>query len=172
MRKLTALMAAGLVLGASGMAMAATTASSDATATVVSPLAIAKDSGKDLKFGKISASGTAGTVVVTAADARTSTNVQLLDNSGGSQAAAVFTVTGETDAVYSVTLPTLNSINPVTLTGPSSATMTADTFTKSAASGTLSLGTDALKVGATLNVGSTQASGTYTGSFDVIVAYN
>ncbi len=52
-------------------------------------------------------------------------------------------------------------------------TMTVDTFTDDTPMNpNLSAGDDTFSVGATLNVGATQASGTYSGTFDVTVIYN
>ncbi len=108
--------------------------------------------------------GTAGTVTVTPAGARSSVDVDLL---GGIPAAASFDATGASDATYSITLP-----SSATLTSGAN-TMTIDSFTDDAgASPTLPGGSDTFNVGATLNVGATQAAGTYSGTFSVTVNYN
>ena len=135
----------------------------DVTATLLAPVSIS--SSGDLDFGDMITTGTAGTVTVTPAGARTcSAEVDCL---GGFPAAAAFDVTGEGGNTYSITLP-----SSATLTSGGD-TMTIDTFTDDAgATPTLSGGSDTFNVGATLNVGATQAGGTYSGTFSVTVNYN
>ncbi len=108
--------------------------------------------------------GTAGTVTVTPAGARSSVDVDLF---GGFPSAATFNVTGASGANYSITLP-----SSATLTSGGN-TMTVDTYTDDAgATPTLVGGSDTFNVGATLHVGATQVSGTYSGTFAVTVNYN
>ncbi len=135
-----------------------------ANATVIQPLVLT--SGLDLDFGRISPTGLAGTVVVDTADGRTLTNV---NDEGGTVTSGAWSVTGEPLLVYDITLPSTD----VTLTGSVSGTMVVNTFVDSkTGAGTISGGgTDSFTVGATLNVGGTQASGTYTGTYTVTVAY-
>ena len=134
----------------------------DVTATLLAPISIS--SSGDMAFGTMLTTGTAGTVTVTPAGARSSVNVDLL---GGFPAAAAFDVTGEGANTYSITLP-----SSATLTSGGD-TMTIDTFNHDAGgTPTLSGGSDTFNVGATLNVGATQAGGTYSGTFSVTVNYN
>ncbi len=119
----------------------------------------------DMDFGTMLTTGTAGTVTVTPAGARSSVDVDLF---GGFPAAAAFDVTGRSNQNYSITLP-----SSATLTSGGN-TMTIDTFTDDAGANP-SLpggGSDTFNVGATLHVGATQASGTYSGTFSVTVNYN
>ena len=130
--------------------------------TLLAPISIS--SSGDMDFGTMVTTGTAGTVTVTPAGARSSVNVDLF---GGTPAAASFDVTGASGANYSITLP-----SSATLSSGGN-TMTIDTFTDDAgATPTLSGGSDTFNVGATLNVGATQAAGTYSGTFSVTVNYN
>jgi hypothetical protein len=134
----------------------------DVTITIAAPISIS--SSGDMDFGTMVTTGTAGTVTVTPAGARSSVDVDLL---GGSPAAASFDVTGEGNANYSTTLP-----SSTTLTSGGN-TMTVDTFTDDAgANPRLTGGSDTFNVGATLHVGATQASGTYSGTFSVTANYN
>ncbi len=134
----------------------------DVTATLDAPISIS--SSGDMDFGTMVTTGTAGTVTVTPAGARSSVNVDLL---GGVPAAASFDVTGEGNANYSITFP-----SSATLTSGAN-TMTIDTFTDDAgANPRLTGGSETFNVGATLNVGATQAAGTYSGTFSVTVNYN
>ncbi len=129
---------------------------------VFAPISISATSNID--FGTMIPTGTAGTVTVTPAGARSSVDVDLL---GGTPAAASFDATGASDATYSIILP-----SSATLSSGAN-TMTVDTFTDDAgASPTLTGGSDTFNVGATLNVGATQAAGTYSGTFAVTVNYN
>ena len=137
-------------------------ATADVTATLLAPISIS--SSGDMDFGTMVTTGTAGTVTVTPAGARSSTDVDLL---GGVPSAASFDVTGEGANTYSITLP-----SSATLTSGGD-TMTIDTFNHDAGgTPTLSGGSDTFNVGATLNVGATQAAGTYSGTFSVTVNYN
>jgi hypothetical protein len=121
----------------------------------------------DLSFGELVAGGSAGTVVVTPAGARSSTGGVTLGNSAGA-AAASFTVGGTPGATYSVTLPIATSL------ASGAHIMIVDTFTSSpTGTGQLSgAGAQTLAVGGTLQVGASQASGSYNGFFSVIVTYN
>ncbi len=130
-------------------------------ATLFAPISISP--GANMDFGTLLPTGTAGTVTVTTAGARSSVNVDLL---GGVPSAASFNVTGEPGQAYIITF------TPGTLTGPG-ADMTVGSFTHDAGGApTLPGGTDTFNVGATLNVGATQAAGTYSGPFTVTVNYN
>ena len=161
---LAVLGASALLATASAPALAAT-ASANAGATIVAAITISKTA--DLSFGNVVAGGSIGTVVLSTAGSRSVTGGTTLGNAG-STAAAAFTVEGEASATYAITLPASTSIT----SGGNN--MTVNTFTSNPSStGTLSgAGSQTLLVGATLNVSASQATGTYTGSFDVTVAYN
>ncbi len=148
----------------------AATATADATAEILSTLAITADSA--LNFGTI-AVNSAGTAVVSAdglGDSCTATALVC----GGTRAPAVFTITGAADIGVGVTLPTVNS----TLTyvgwagvGPAP-TMVLSSFTSYFPTGTtLVLGETTVNVGGSLAVGATQEPGTYEGTFDVSAEY-
>lgn len=160
-------MVAALGLLAAGPALAqssSATATANVTAEIVAAIAISKTT--DMNFGKVVAGGTSGTVVLSTAGVRSATGGTKLGNAG-STAAGAFSVTGESGATYSVTLPASRTIS----SGANN--MTVDTFTSNpSGTGTLTGGSQSLAVGATLNVGASQVSGTYTGTFDVTVAYN
>jgi len=131
--------------------------------TVFEPISISV--GADMDFGTMITTGTAGTVTVTPAGARSSVNVDLL---GGFPAAAVFDVTGEGGNTYSITLSSSTTLSS------GGDTMTVDTFTHDAG-GNPQLsggGSDTFNVGATLHVGATQAPGTYSGTFSATANYN
>lgn len=145
----------------------AATANSTSEATVITPIAITNTIGLD--FGKF-ASGAGGTVVMTAAGARSQTGGVVLAT-GTAGAAASFNVTGDANATYAITLPSTGQ----TLTrAAGTETMAASTFTSSpSATGTLSAGgAETVTVGATLTVADAQVVGVYSGSFAVSVEYN
>jgi hypothetical protein len=86
----------------------------------------------------------------------------------GTVTAASFTVTGEGNSTYSITLPS----SAITLTSPSG-TMSVQNFVSTPSNtGTLSSGTQEIKVGATLNVSAAQAAGTYTNASGLFVTVN
>ena len=167
----------GLVAASSGAwAQSSATTSANATATVVRPITIG--STVDLQFGNIVA-GAGGTLALSAASPPVPTITGGVTQPGtqtGTVAAAVFNVGGEGGMAYSITLPS----SAATLTGSVSGTMTVDTFTTSAVSGTLgtlsstlgSAGTQSFYVGGVLHVGANQNPGNYSGTFTVTVAYN
>jgi hypothetical protein len=143
------------------------TATASASATVVSAITITKD--VDLDFGDVVAGATAGTVVMSNAGALSATGGTTLGNAG-TAAAASFTVNGDGSSTYAITLPSV----AITLSDGATNEMTVDTFTSNpGATSTLDGGgSDTIAVGAILNVGASQVSGSYAGTFDVTVAYN
>ena len=158
-----ALSAATAMIAVSAQA-SAETASFDASATILEALVLAKQA--DLAFASIVPDSTnAGTVVVSAAGART---CDAALTCSGTVSAADFDVTGTSGATYSLTLPGSANITS------GANTMLVDTFTSSltGGTGTLTGGSDSFQIGATLNVGANQAAGAYTGSFNVTVEYN
>ena len=157
-----------IAAGSANAQQASVTTAANANAAVIADITLTKTA--DMNFGDVIAGATLGTVVLTAAasPARSVTGGTELGNST-SVSSATFTVGGEGSSTYSITLPS----SDVTITSGEN-NMTVNTFTSSPSStGTLSGGTQTLYVGATLNVGASQASGSdYTGSFNVTVAYN
>jgi hypothetical protein len=151
-------------------ASAQESATATATATIVTPISITKT--VDMNFGNVAVqSTTAGTVVLSPAGVRTATGGVTLPSTVGTVTAATFTVNGQGVYTYTITLPGTD----VTLSDGASHTMTVNTFTSNpSATGTLTAGTQTLKVGATLNVGAAQAAGVYVSGtpFTVTVNYN
>ena len=155
----------------SNTASAQATATASASATIVTPISISKTA--DMHFGNVAVSASAqGTVVLAPAGTRTATGGVTLPATAGSPAAAAFTVSGEANYTYAITLPSAD----IQLVNPSSVYMDAGSFTSfPSATGTLSAaGNQTLTVGATLEVAAGQAAGTYTttANFDVTVNYN
>jgi len=144
-------------------------ATSTASATIVTPIAISNTAA--LNFGNVAVNSSAGTVVMTAAGVRSVTGGCTLPAVAGSPAAASFNVTGTANYTYAITLPAV-----ATTISSGANSMTVDTWTSTPTStGTLNgSGTQTLTVGGTLHVGAGQASGTYTSAtpFTVTVNYN
>jgi hypothetical protein len=164
----------GLSFSASAFAQVSATAT--AAATIVSPIAITKAT--DMNFGNVASSAAAGTVVLAPGGGRTANLGVTLPATVGTVSVASFNVSGTPNYTYSITLPA--GATTITSGGNS---MTVDTWTSSptvAAGGLLSgAGTQTLNVGATLNVGISQAAGSYSsqnaggsGPFTVQVNYN
>jgi hypothetical protein len=164
--KTLALAAVALLFAANSFGQASATA--NATATIVAPIAIANTSA--LAFGNVAVSATnLGTVTVATDGSRSALLGVTLPVVAGTVSAAAFTVTGEGTSTYAITLP----VAAVTLTGSGGGTMTVDTFTSNpSGTGTLAAGTQNIAVGGTLHVGAAQTPGNYTGSFTVTVNYN
>lgn len=156
-----------IALSASTFAQASATAT--ATATIVTPISIAN--GGNMNFGNIAVSAVAGTVILAPAGTRTTTGGVTLPVTAGTVSQAIFNVSGTPAYTYAITLPAVAT----TVTSGAN-TMTVTTFTSTPTpTGTLNgAGTQVLNVGATLNVGANQASGTYVSGtpFTVTVNYN
>jgi hypothetical protein len=168
--KLAALALVALVTGIN-KASAQSSATASASANIVTPITITKN--VDMDFGNVAVqASTGGTVVLDPASARTATSGVTLPAVTGTVTAADFTVNGQANYTYAITLPT-----SVTIYDAGNAhNMVVNTFTSTpATTGTLSSsGSETLTVGATLNVSAGQASGAYTSSspFTVTVNYN
>ncbi len=145
----------------------AVTAAANATATVVTPIAISKNA--DMAFGKFIA-GNGGTISMATNGARTAGGAVTLFNQGSTSNAASFAVTGEGAYTYAITLPANSTVN---VSDGASHTMGVSSFVSNpSGTGILTAGAQTLLVGATLTASSGQAPGNYTGSFNVTVDYN
>ena len=136
------------------------------------PISITKD--LNINFGTTAASSVAGTVVLSPSGSRT-THIGgiILPSSIGTVSAAQFSVTGEPYHIYEIMLAPANE---ELSSGVAGATMTISDFQITTFNNTGSLsatGRDTVFVGATLNVGASQATGSYTSivGFQVLVNY-
>ncbi|MBP7675338.1 MAG: DUF4402 domain-containing protein [Thermoanaerobaculia bacterium] len=128
------------------------------------PIAITAD--RDLAFGSIAPGPAGGSVTVDPAGGRTAAGVVVL-GSGFGAASYTIRISGG-NPHYTITLP-----SSVSLLGPGAARMTVDTFVSDPA-GTGKVDPSAgrigtLAVGATLRVGPSQPSGSYSAPFLVMV---
>jgi hypothetical protein len=155
----------GLFFASSTFAQASATA--DASATIVTPISISKNS--DMDFGNVATNGAVGTVVLAPEGTRTPSGGVTLPATAGSVAAASFTVSGSGSYTYAITLP-----SSVTIASGTDE-MIVDTFTSTPlTTGALTAGEQIITIGATLNLVASQAEGAYTSAtpFTVTVNYN
>ena len=171
-KRITKLFALAIVMFAfTAGSFAQVSATATASATIVAPITINKT--VDMNFGNVAVGAVAGTVVLTPASVRSTTGGTTLPAVTGTVSAASFTVGGEPNFTYSITLPAA-----ATTISSGANNMTVDTWTSNptvVAGGTLSgAGTQTLLVGGTLNVNASQAAGSYTSAipFTVTVNYN
>jgi spore coat protein U-like protein len=148
---------------------ASASASAEAKATVVTVISITKTS--DLNFGSFAPSATDGTVSVELdGDWSAEGSITLLNQLDVQR--ALFTVNGTPNESYYVKLPTEDG-NTIPLTGPQGADPLIITSLVHNAEGLLDEdGEEQFSVGGTLSVKANQPAGEYTGTFDVIVAYD
>ncbi|MBC9914583.1 DUF4402 domain-containing protein [Chitinophaga varians] len=174
MKKVLSLLAiVSVIFAGKAVAQTSATATANASATVITPIAIAKT--LDLNFGVLASSPIPGTLKISPAGVRTTTGGVSTLSTTGTVTPAIFSVTGENNFTYAITLPLIPVVlNHTTLPG---AFMLATNFTSSPAvitGGVLTGGSQALNVGATLFVGPNQPHGLYTTNipFPVTVNYN
>ena len=148
-----------------GVSQGQSTASANATTTIISALKICKVS--DLQFGAF-ASGVPGTITISPTGARTVNGPLAISVANYPVTAASFTISGQDHLDYTILLP-----GSVVLKGPSGSTLTLTKFVSDPSRhGTLSNdGTATLNVGGTLTLGSNQSAGFYSGSFPVTITY-
>ena len=151
----------GLTAGLSMVALQAHAASTTGTArqVVISALSIANVS--DLDFGTAPAGDVAKTVAPGSSE----------NADNGS-----FTVTGQANTAYTITLPADGTVTMTTAGGGVDKTIAVDSFASFPAAGANGLlsagGTQSLFVGATrAALSATQVAGTYTGTYTVTVVY-
>ena len=141
-------------------------ATATATANITSRLTVRTING--LFFGNLSSSAEAGTLVLSPGGARTTTGGVTVNRAiAGSPAA--FDIQGDPNSTYAITFPAA-----IIMTNGSPNSMVVDKFTSlPETTGVIDAsGQQTLFVGATLNVDSNQAFGTYSGELNVIVDYN
>jgi hypothetical protein len=155
----------------SGTAFAApssSTVSGAAQAVILTPLAIAPIDA--LSFGQLTRPTAAGTVVLSPSGTITTTGGVITSTAIAQtvrRGPGTFAVVGEAGRAFSVNLPTVAILRQGTrnmrLSAFRSNWTSGDVFSPTR--------TYALSVGATLNVGANQTTGTYTGTYVVTVTY-
>jgi len=162
---------------ASFLAFCALEAGAQATATghisaeVIEAITAVESS--PMNFGSFTVGDQSGSIVLPAFGAAVSTSS--IVTAGSSISPATFSISGAKDATFSVTLPE----GPTTLTNLDGAgTLVVSDWTATSEMGkeeyVLAGGSQKVKVGATLNIGTIDENpkGTYTGSYQVTFAYN
>jgi Domain of unknown function (DUF4402) len=174
-KKLTLLIAIAMA-GTSGAAFAQASATQSTTGStrILQAISISKQS--DLAFGSIVRSATAGTNTITI-DA--TDGGREIDGSGGGALAAgtafgraTYTVTGEGGQSFSITPESTFDMNRVGGGGTITVNVSASAATGALSGAIGSSGTATFGVGGNFDVSDTTATGNYTGTFNVVVAYN
>jgi hypothetical protein len=128
---------------------------------------IAIVSSQSMSFGKFVAAN--GSVTVNPGGTRSATGAVVLLQTGPGQAAQ-FVVTGDPDAVYSVSLPPDGTVS---ISNAGSSVAVNGFASNPASTGVLPpSGTQILHVGARLDVTAGLTPGAYSGTFSVVVDYN
>lgn len=162
---------AGLTFSGQAFAQVSDSETTDASVTLVAPIAVTETA--TLRFGQV-LKGATGTNTVTINEG---TGARALGGggdavlAGGTSGRAAYDVTGEDDATFSIEL-TSSTIN---LTDGDTGSLSV-ALNRSATTGTLSpTGTASFGVGGVLTVDNedaADAAGDYTGTFEVTAAYN
>jgi hypothetical protein len=164
MKKLLISAAALGALALSTPALAANTASANATVNIVSPLTLVNDAG--LNFGTIVGPFAGEQVHVDASGVRTCP-ASLTCSGNASVSAAAFTVTGTPDQGVALTIP-----NSVTLNGSVSGTLSVNLAGDKPADPTLdSSGSASFSIGGVLTIPAGTVDGVYSNTFDVTANY-
>jgi len=145
------------------------TLSVQSKARIITPITLANTSAQALDFGVI-ARGAANSTIVVGSVASPSINVASGDAvvlTSAAQTAAKFTVGGENAKTYAITIP---STAQTITDGTNNLSITAFTCSNGAV-GTIGTN-DVFYVGGTLSVPLTAVAASYTGTFNVTVAYN
>lgn len=160
------LLAAGVAAISTGLysaVISAANVTANASANVITPLAITEANGMD--FGDVSV-GTVGGTIVLATNGGRSVTGDAEAVIGGTEAAGVYNVTGEGTKAYSISFPASAILSSA------GNNMTVDNFAHDAgATPALTGGADSFNVGATLNIGASQPPGAYTGTYTLTVNY-
>lgn len=173
MKKITsiiAIVALSIAFSTTAVAQSSATTFAVTNATVIKPITITKT--VNMNFGNLVATAAGGAIVLPTTAVRTG-DAAILAGPDGTPLAAEFTVGGEVDYTYAITLPAAPF--DVSNSDATPAKMSVGTFVSNpSATGALALGTQTLKVGATITLLTNQASGVYTNAnaLAVIVNYN
>lgn len=138
-------------------------------AKIVVPLSLSKTGGT-LNFGTMAQPSAAVSIILGTDKSRTASvpaNIDLITDANNAPDVPVFAVTGASGYAYTVTLPD----NETVVFG--STTLELTNFVTDLTSNIGTVGTDnSFKIGATLGLEASEASGTYEGAFDVTISYN
>jgi hypothetical protein len=159
------------ILGFSAASFAQGTSTENATASAKVVESLVLTNTVPLNFGTMTVPTTAATVTVAPGGVRSSTGTLSLLTIAPVSTDATYTVDGDNNASYSITLPADGIVTIAS--GANSMSINTFKVTSDLLTRTLNgTGNDSFDVGATLNLISGQPAGSYTGSFDVVVTYN
>ena len=164
--------AVGFAVASLGGNAYAATASGTANATVVTPISIS--AALDLRFGSFSTSAAGQTVQIVAnGGTRNLTGALSVGSGQNAFGAGTFSVAGDGNLTYAITLPANGVVNITTGAADASRTMAVTGFTSfPATTGALTTGAQTLAVGATITTVASQVAGVYSGTYNVSVDYN
>lgn len=172
MKKLTSIIAIAflMTLGFNAVAQESgntANASANASVTVILPIDI--DFVRDLRFGTIASSATAGTITIAATDgAVPAYSVTEMKTTLSPTGSAQFNIHGEGDASFDLDIPTTITLG----TGVNAMTVTTSNSLSAEEDRVLDADGDAvLFVGGVLEVNDNQPVGVYTAPFTVTVSY-
>ena len=155
-----------IILSFPNEGMAQATATFTASVTIIQPIGIINTA--NMNFANVDAKS-GGTVILDPDNTRSSHGgVELAD--GNTFSAATFEVTGQAGYTYSITLPDSDQV----LTNGTDDIIIRDFTSSLEDEGSLALGSQTLRVGASLDINPNQTPGKYTspGSFNITVNYN
>jgi hypothetical protein len=135
-------------------------------ATVASAISVTQDTGGEMKFGAAAPTGSAATVTLDPQSGTRGGTATLIGSTGFQPGA--FTVAGSGALTFAITHDATATLTHTNSTD----TMTATLTSFPASTGTLVGGGAPIKVGGSLAVGTTQATGAYTGTYGLTVTYN
>jgi hypothetical protein len=164
-------LAAGLTLSGQALAQASDSEETTATISLADPIALTEDSA--LRFGAV-LKGSSGSNTVTINPTTGGRSLAGAGNaalvSGPAVGRAAYSVTGEDDATFSITL----SNNPTAITNGGTGSLGL-VLNRSDTTGTLTGGTATFGVGGVVTIDNTDTddvAGAYSANFEVTVAYN
>lgn len=161
--------AAAAMLGMSGTAFAQSSDIESTTGSTRILQAIALTKASDLQFGAIvrPSSGNSTVTIAAGSNSRTVDGTGVGVTSGNFPVTrATYNVSGEAGQTFSITVPTSFTMAHATAPG-----ITVN-LTPEATAGTLTGGAASFGVGGNFQISSTTATGDYSGTFNVTVAYN
>lgn len=167
MKKLIGLLVVFAVAATMAYAVDTVTSTGQAKATIVSAASISHSNSDYLNFGVIFSNTSGGTVTIANTQEGTRT-LSGVSAAAGAHSSDKFSLSSlDVGTTYNLVIPTTT----ITLTGPSSNTMTVSNLAFDQASFTADAATKDVYVGGQLAVGANQVAGEYTGSYTVNLTY-
>jgi len=168
-KKITITMLTIVILAFFSVDAMAQTENTDAGAKILVGMTITE--GTSMHFGTMTVPSTIAEVdLAVGGDVSIASGTLTLLAQAPTSKAADYYISGDNDATYVITLPTNGTVS---ITDGSNPMQVIDFISSVGTTSTLDFsGMDYFSVGATLQLANAQPAGTYTGTFDVSVAYN